>query len=183
MVSDDAFTCSSANFSTNGIGYQRVCGRARGYQKGYSVGFYSYNHNGEKPVDGRYADGLLITYDSPRQHIWSYIVGRTDNHTDTCCNCPCAVSAGPAPPPFVGTNYYCESGAVDVYNASAYYFNDPLWDRSGCITSKCCATPTQPWFYRLLSETTTSNIEARICSYYSFNNGSPLIDQLELYIQ
>ena len=134
-------------------------------------------------VDGCYGDGLLITYDSPRQHIWSYIVGRTDNHTDTCCNCPCAVSAGPAPPPFVGTNYYCESGAVDVYNASAYYFNDPLWDRSGCITSKCCATPTQPWFYRLLSGTTTSDIEARICTYYNFARGSPLIDQLELYIQ
>ena len=33
VASDDYYTCSSANFSTNGISYQRVCGRARGYQK------------------------------------------------------------------------------------------------------------------------------------------------------
>ena len=32
--------CSAANFSTNGISYQRVCGRARGYQKGDTVAFY-----------------------------------------------------------------------------------------------------------------------------------------------
>ena len=33
LVSDNQFACSSARFSTNGISYQRVCGRARGYQK------------------------------------------------------------------------------------------------------------------------------------------------------
>jgi len=181
VVSDGSRTCSSANFSTNGISYQRVCGRARGYEKGQQLGFYSYRHRGQT-IDDYYADGLLITYDSPRQHIWSYTIGRLDNRSDTCCNCPCTASGGPGPPQFVGTNYYCESGAADIYNTSAYYFNDPLWDRSGCITSNCCATPTQPWFYRLLSGTTTSDIEARICSYYHFEYGSPLIDQLELYI-
>ena len=30
-------TCSSASFSTNGLSYQRVCGRARGYQKGFTL--------------------------------------------------------------------------------------------------------------------------------------------------
>jgi len=182
VFSDDWYTCSSANFSTNGISYQRVCGRARGYQKGRPVGFRSY-HRSDQTIDGYYADGLLITYDSPRQHIWSYTIGRFDNHTETWYNCPCAVGGGSAPPPFVGTNYYCESGAADVYNSSAYYFNNPLWDRSGCITSNCCATPTQPWFYQQLSGTTTSDIEARICSYQTIAVGSPLVDQLELYIQ
>ena len=39
VASDNTkFTCSSANFSTNGISYQRVCGRARGYQKGWTLG-------------------------------------------------------------------------------------------------------------------------------------------------
>ena len=33
-------TCSSTNFSTNGISYQRVCSRARGCQKGRSVGLH-----------------------------------------------------------------------------------------------------------------------------------------------
>ena len=34
VATNDIYTFSSANFSTNGISYQRVCGRARGYQKG-----------------------------------------------------------------------------------------------------------------------------------------------------
>ena len=39
VASDYRYTCSSANFSTNGTSYQRVCGRARGYQKGDTVAF------------------------------------------------------------------------------------------------------------------------------------------------
>ena len=40
VASGDRSTCSSASFSTNGISYQRVCGRARGYQKGDTRAFY-----------------------------------------------------------------------------------------------------------------------------------------------
>ena len=47
-----------------------------------------------------------------------------------CCNCPCAATRGPRPPTdsFVGTNYYCESGALGSFSNNAYYFSDPLWD-------------------------------------------------------
>ena len=76
----------------------------------------------------------------------------------------------------------CESG-TPVQSAHIYYFNDPLWNGSGCITSNCCDNPTQPWFYQQLNETTTDNIEARICTYGRYSTGSNLIDQLELYIQ
>ena len=41
VASDDIQTCSSAKFSTNGISYQKVCGRVRGYQKGDTVVFYN----------------------------------------------------------------------------------------------------------------------------------------------
>ena len=90
VVSDAFYTCSSANFSTNGTSYQRVCGRARGYQKGWPIGFHAYHFNG-LTIDGYYGDGLLITYDTPRQQIWSYTIGRWDNHASSD-NCPCAVS-------------------------------------------------------------------------------------------
>ena len=179
VVNDGYYTCSSASFSTNGTSYQRVCGRARGYQKGHTPGFYAY-HYGAQTIDGYYADGLLITYDSPRQHIWTYTMGYYDIHS-SCCNCPC--SGGLAPPSFVGANYYCESGTNNTIASASHYFNDPLWDGSGCITSNCCDNPTQPWFYRQLNGTTTSDIEARLCSFHQFITGSPLIDQLELYIQ
>ena len=172
--------CFPTNFSTNGISYQRVCGRARGYQKGITHSFHAYHfYNGRLTVNDAYVDGLSITYGNPRRHIWTYSVGRYDNFTDTNANCPCA--GGQAPPPFVGTDYYCESGAADTIDGSAYFFNDPLWDGSGCITSTCCATPTQPWFYRELSAATTGDIEARICVGTLFNR-NVLVDQLELYI-
>ena len=186
VVSDDWYKCSSSKFSTNGTSYQRVCGRARGYQKGQTVSLYPYSGLGQT-IDGYYADGLLITYDSPRQHIWSYTIGGFDNGAHSCCNCPCSVAGGrPGSPPFAGDNYYCESGAKSDSSSRhtvISYFNDPLWDNSGCITSNCCDNPTQPWFYRQLNGTTTSDIEARLCSYSGFSVGSPLIEQLELYVQ
>ena len=46
-----------------------------------------------------------------------------------------------------------------------------LWGGSGCITSRCCDNPTQPWFYRELSGTTTSSIETRICHIDGFSIG------------
>ena len=39
VVSDGLNDCSSTTFSTNGVSYQRVCGRARGYQKGTHIVF------------------------------------------------------------------------------------------------------------------------------------------------
>ena len=41
-------------FSTNGVSYQHVCGRARGYQKGSTDAFR----------DSYYVDGLSITHGS-----------------------------------------------------------------------------------------------------------------------
>ena len=62
-------------FSTNEISYLRVCGRARGYQKGDSHAFCGYWL--ARRIDEAYVSGLLITYSSnPRQHIWTYAVGR-----------------------------------------------------------------------------------------------------------
>ena len=59
-----------------------------------------------------------------------------------------------------------------------YHFDDPLWDGPGCIHSNCCSVPNQPWFYRQLNETTSANIEARLCNKRSFANGFTIIDQL-----
>jgi len=75
-----------------------VCGRARGYQKGVTLGFYSYNIAGQTTIDGFYADGLFLTHGNPRQHIWTYVATSYDNVTYTF-NCPCAVGGGLDPPP------------------------------------------------------------------------------------
>ena len=82
--------CYSTLFSTNGVSYQHVCGRVRGYQKGQPDAF----RRNTLSIDTYYVDGLSITYGNPRQHIWTYAVGFTDYYG----NCPCAATPGPAPP-------------------------------------------------------------------------------------
>ena len=193
VASDDSFTCSSANFSTNGTSYRRVCGRARGYQKGYTLGFYG-SHNstrlaigGNRTIDQDYVSGLSITYsNSPRQHIWTYASGfsEIDSSGSHIRNCPCSIYPGFIPSSFVGSNYYCESGSVNhPSSGNNYYFNDTLWDGAGCTGGTCCDDTTQPWFYRQLNQTTQDDIEARICTSGPFSLRSTLIDQLELFIQ
>ena len=184
VASDDGWTCSSANFSTNGISYQRVCGRARGYQKGNTPAFYGSQPHYNRTIDQDYVSGLSITYSSnPRQHIWTFASGRGERNTNPW-NCPCSVYGGHKPSSFVGNNYYCESGSQ--YHSSLggiYFLNDTLWDGAGCVGGTCCDDTTQPWFYRQLNQTTQDDIEARICVHYKFSLGSALIDQIELYIQ
>ena len=168
----DGIPCSPSMFTTNGMLYQKVCGKARGYQKGDPGGILRVTGS----IDYNYVDGLSITYGNPRQHIWTYAVGRHDNRVTYC---PC----GGQTPSFVGNNYYCESGSSNTSDVDAYYFDDPLWDGSGCIYSNCCNVPNQPWFYRQLNESTSADIEARLCNIARYFWGYTTIDQLELYIQ
>ena len=177
---DDRRTCPSASFSTNGTSYQRVCGRARGYQKGDTWALYGSLLG--RTIDEDYVSGLSITYSNkPRQHIWTFASGRGER-LNVPWSCPCSSGGGYDPPSYVGSHYYCESGSTYSSNPDTYYFNDTLWDGAGCVDN-CCDDTTQPWFYRQLNQTTQDDIEARICSYGKYTYRSTLIDQLELYIQ
>ena len=182
VASDDFDTCSSANFTTNGISYQRVCGRARGYQKGDTIAFYGSPRILGKTIDVAYASGLSITHSSnPRQHIWTFATGRSER-LNSRYSCPCYFIAALDPPSYVGSHYYCESASTYQSDWDGYYFNDTLWDGAGCEDT-CCDDTTQPWFYCQLNQTTQDDIEARICVHGRFSIRSTLIDQLELYIQ
>ena len=175
---NDNAGCYSTFFSTNGVSYQHVCGRARGYQKGSPDAFQS-----NVSIDSYYVDGLSITHGTPRQHIWTYAVGLTDNGNQPCCNCPCAAIPGPAPPSFVGNNSYYESGGGSTHDSNSYHLSDPLWDGAGCSAGNtCCSNTNQPWFHYQLSEITQDDIEVRICGSVTFPNEGTLIDILELYI-
>ena len=57
---DDYWTCSSAYFPTNGISYQRVCGRARGYQRGDSNAFWGNRHF--RSIDQAYVSPWIINH-------------------------------------------------------------------------------------------------------------------------
>ena len=53
--------------------------------------------------------------------------------------------------PFVGSNYFCESGNPDSSISLKLYTSDPLWDGQGCGAQEgiCCSVPGLPWFHRM----------------------------------
>ena len=178
------YSCYSTYFSTNGTNYSRVCGRARGYQKGEVWGFWGSTTTQGNSIEGSYVDGLSITHGTgPRHHIWTYAVGYYDGHDSW--DCPCNTFTSIPPPSYINNNYYCESGTNAPLSTSTYAFSDPLWDGSGCsISNACCSNEQQPWFYRNLGSSTADDIEARICiSWATYASGAVVVDQLELYIQ
>ena len=87
---------------------------------------------------------------------------------------------------YVGTDYYCEAGAEDSNTVSltAIYIKDPLWDGQQCGGGEapCYTHPNMPWFIKTLSETTTEDIELRVCKFNSITGYTP-VEQIELFVQ
>jgi len=177
-----ARTCQSAYF-TVGFQYSEVCGRAVGYQFGDPVAFAL---SSGRTIDQYYMDGLTLTYGSSgaRRHIWSFANGLSEDRSGQDA-CPCAPFANTASPPsFVGTNYFCESGAVDETNIFSFH-NERLWDGEGCSLpgNTCCSFNSPPYFTTRLQAPTSDNLEGRLCGYESRNSGQAgtLIQLLEIY--
>ena len=187
--------CYSTYFSTNSTSYNKVCGKAVGYQKGSLDGFFPYAHahgkaNDYTPVttsrllDGVYVDGISITTGSPRKHVWTYAVGLSDDYNYQNFNCPCAKYPGPDPPPYVGTHYYCESGDTGTFDVSILHTNDPLWDGKGCGSeNSCCYRAGMPWFFRQFPIALKGDMEVRICHDQTFPDEGLAVEQIQLYVQ
>jgi len=181
IASDDSQVCSSAFFSTKGKGYRNVCGRVMGHQKGGPGGFAGARYFNNS-INGSYMDGVSITRGKPHEHIWTYVIGTSDDYNYPFWNCPCASIPGPASPSFVGSNFYCESGDTGTWEANPYYFNDVLWDGSGCTKSHCCHNNVQPWFLHSFEESSSDDIEVRICTVWKYSIGATLVDYVELKV-
>ena len=173
--------CSLVQYSTLGISYTRVCGRAIGYQHATADAFDAYAGLGTD-IDSPYVDGLSITYDTPRRHLWTYAAGNFQSNYLHNGNCPCAAAAGTQPPSFVQDHYYCESGNVGAYE-DQWYTDDPLWDGEGCPTNNtCCDPPNLPWFNRILDTPSTADIELRVCRDEVASNEDVSVELFELYV-
>ena len=184
--------CQSTVFSTLGLNYSQVCGQLRGYQRGTPDAFHPYYlsiMNTPKTIDSGYVDGVSITYGSPsRKHIWTYANGvNLVHHHGLRLTCPCNNGSGLVPPPFVGSDYYCETGDNDntCCDFSALYSNDPLWDGQQCPGEEapCCTHPNMPWFNKTLSETTTEDIELRVCGNSDINEEDTPLEVIELFVR
>ena len=173
--------CSSVTFSLHGVNYTKVCGRARGYQFAGTesfIGHYLYNQS----LEGYYVAGLSVTHGSPRNHIWTFAAGASNDRQPYLYHCPCrqyqyAASA----PRFVGENYHCESGWNENTTFYQWHLDDPLWDSQGCPVGSTCCNRGGPWFRTPLTEEVSDDIEVRWCRNEPYNDYVG-VDQLEIFV-
>ena len=181
----DRSSCPSVFYGTSGHKYNKVCGRAIGYQQGSPDGFASIV-NAEpatETVNGIYVDGVSVTHGNPRTHIWTFAVGvHEKGNSNNNNNCPC--DGGASPPQFVGNNYFCETGD-DTPNVELhrFYNDDPLWDGLDCHNTTCCKQNNPPWFKVQLTTPAIDDIEVRICGDQRTGDEDSPLSLLELYVQ
>ena len=175
--------CVSTSFSSHGVEYSRVCGRIIGYQFGSPDAFWEYHHH-QRSIDSNFLDGIVLTYGSPRCHIWSFVAGIDQYNTDTN-RCPCNSGTFPGTiPPYVQNDYFCDSGhRYSTEPSSIYYVNDPLWDGAGCVQGSCCQFNSPPWFCKDLPHPTSEDIELRLCSNENTSNEDTPFEVVEIYMQ
>ena len=182
-------TCDSVFFPVSGGPYSQVCGRIRAYQCGLCVGFFGF-FRGRNTIDSNYFDGVAVMHGSPRQHIWTFAIGIWENGTThNLYNCPCDTTGDLLIPPFVGEDYFCESGYVypGYRNTTLEYrlhSNDTLWDGEDChSSSSCCSLHNPPYFTKSLGQSTTDDLELRMCHHFSIQYSNKAVELVELYVK
>ena len=178
--------CDSNIFpNTNRITYNQVCGRMVGYQLSAPDAFRSYYRRSVTTIEGPYLDGVSLTHGraGSRQHIWSFAVGESET-SSTVASCPCNAGSPVSSPPFVGNDYFCESG-VSVENCTRVYFgDDPLWDGMNCDPSNtCCEFNRPPYFTKILPSSTNNDLEVRLCSYDEGCVSDVAVSFIDLYVR
>lgn len=129
------------------------------------VNFYDngcWNRDAGSQISCRYFQSILITLMlmlalvslmeiHARQHIWTLASGHsqvtTTTHDCRCNNGNEAVLV----PPWVGEDYFCDSGNPNSSPTGILYLSDPLWNGAGCGSSTtCCEFNNPPWFCKQL---------------------------------
>ena len=181
-------TCDSVFFPVSGGPYSQVCGRIRAYQWGGPDAFWGYHSGRKTTIDSAYVSGVAVMYGSPRQHIWTFANGAWENQmTPGAWNCPCDTTGGVVSiPPFVGEDYFCESGLVFGSGVPelTFHYNDILWDGRDChSTSTCCSLHNPPYFTKTLNQTTTDDLELRMCLGNYITADNIAVELVELYVK
>ena len=138
--------CCSVIYLSNGMSYLQLCGTVRVYPEGTQDGFNALDITSEV-----YVDGVNLIYGNcfNKNHIWIYTAAiKFGSNTRICDQC------NYRKPSFQGTNFTCTIAHCD--NGENCYPESP-W---GNEAQQCFGNET---FYRQLSESTTNNIEMRVC--------------------
>ena len=178
--------CTSIFYPSRDIQYSKVCGRVRAYQYGAPLAFWRYYRGYDTTIDSSYVSGMSITHgESPRKHIWTFAAAVDERFSHTPQMCPCTKTDIPFTgrvPPFIGNDYFCDTGSHEGWEHHRFYPEDPLWDGEGCgPTNSCCQFNSPPWFCKELPQPTTDDVEVRVCKHDSYRD-TPF-DLIELYVQ
>ena len=178
-------TCDSVTFPVSGVEYSRVCGRIKAYQFGATRAFLRLSRF--TAIDDAYVCGISVTHNRPRQHIWTFAAGHSESNPTWFDVCPCDTGRTIRIPPFVGNDYFCESGLHEPWDSSRHHTlhsNDTLWDGENCLSSStCCSLHNPPYFVKQLPTPTTDDIEARICLSNPLFSTNIAVELIELYVQ
>ncbi len=182
----DSPGCSAVQYSTASIRYSRVCGKITAYQFNTTDAF-AFSHRTGSNISTTYVDGVSLTHGHPREHIWTFASAFDELGGAPSDSCRCIRSDAPAPPSFVGMDYFCDTGRVRYtpgVPSPPIFSDDPLWDGAGCGTpNNCCSFNTPPWFYKQLPRPTTDDIEMRVCRDEDVQNEDVAIVKVEIYIR
>ena len=164
--------CPGVTVPTPDAPFTRVCGRIAGYGVNTPDAFFGF---GTPTINDVYLDGVSVTTEAPRQHIWSLAAGHGARFGAQNIRCPCGNTdrnAAPLPPAFVGDNYFCDT----LDNTG------PSWDGMGC-TDSCCTFNDPPEFTVTLPAPTSLGIEIRICHNQAAGDETIHIRSAVLYVQ
>ena len=120
-------------------------------------------------------------------HIWTFVVGNSQDFNYLGYNCPCAPYPGLAAPHLhlwegtISVNYDQLGNTGQLPYEFRWYLDDPLWDSQGCAANSTCCDRGSPWFATTLDQEASDDNEARMC-FYHYENDAIGVNDLKIYI-
>ena len=173
----DRSGCVSIAVRVHGKKYNQVRGRVIAYQYASPDAF----HSGSTSINGVYVDGISITYDSPRKHVWT-LGASLFSYSKSSVTCP-GTGYGRPQPAFVGNNYFCTSGNFGSGWQYKLYDDVPLWSTVTGNCGNCKDGYDVPYFCTQLTKSTNKDLEIRLCGNQGTRDEDIKIESIELYIK
>ena len=173
-ISGSSPTCSSVFFSSGCLPFSQVCGRIHGRYSGAPDAFDTFTgvRPGIPTIDDNYVDGVSLSYGmNPRNHVWTLAATILQNTRRVgCASCDYLV------PDFVGSDYSCQivpdcSGLSDDSTCRLV----EIWNDNNLCNGDNI-------FYRNLTQTTTENLEMRLCRDQATSDEDISISFIEIFV-
>ena len=184
---------ASVKFPSNGITYSEVCGRVVGYAYNSPDAvdrLHEKSHHND--INSFYVDGVSITHGTPRKHIWTLMAGLSENNNlnnggNTVVLVSKVVNSLLIFNHLLGmTISVKQDSQLITLELTVLYTSDPLWDGNQCgsLEQNCCNISSLPWFHKVLSSnTTTDDIELRVCCDESTDNEDVPLNFYEIFVK